>query len=436
MNTPSFEAVFDRCLDDVLSARQTVEACLSQWPQYADRLEGPLRTAAALRSLPAPDPALRADRRAEFMAALRSTPQQSRRRFRLHLPALPFPSPILLAPATAIAAVALLLIVSRPFGSTSTAEAATLTTFGTVERAEAGEWQNVPDNAAISEGDHLRTAADASAVLTFPDGTTLTLDPSTEVILERAYRGAKQSVQLRQLAGRVWGTVAASGTSALRLQTVDAVVVAARSSSFETTMNGGETAISAPEGNVEVQAADERMVSTPGDLIRARLGQRLVRSNSVALDRGIVVQLTGPLVASLISPRGLATGATPDGFVFRQIPGTLTTDPGATDAEGQRIIVLVPVEGTYTLLLRRTGDGSGSAVVRAAGAEQRIEVPAAAPAFIARLRVTGTGSSLSVQLKEAQSVSPARIERAERLVLSEGARRRAVEILRALRERR
>ncbi|MFN8583711.1 MAG: FecR family protein [Dehalococcoidia bacterium] len=436
MSATDFESVLDHCLDEVLNGRRTFESCLADWPQYADRLEASLRTAMAVRASATSEASPVSARRAEFMAAVHTTPQQSRRRWGLRTPRLSFPTPVLLAPAALVATVALLIVLFRPFGSTSTAEAATLTTFGTVERTDGNAWQVVPDDAALHDGDRLRTSADSSAVLTFSDGSTVTLDPGTEIVLERGYRGTGKPIQLRQLAGRVWTNVATADGSAFRLQTADVTVVPTAAASFETTVGDGETAVNAPEGNVEVQAPGERMLSAPGDVIRARLGQRLVRLNALAVDRGFTVHLSGPLAASLVSPRGLATGATPDGFVFRQIPATLTTDPGGVEGDGQRIMVLAPVEGTYTLLLRRTGDGAGTVLVRAGASEQRIEVPAIAPAYMARLRVTLSGSTVSVQVEGAQSILPARIERAERLVLSETARHHAAEVLKRLRDRR
>jgi hypothetical protein len=181
------EEIVDQCVDEIASGRVTVEQALARWPEQRDSLAPLLEVAMAMRELPpieerAPNP----ERRASFMEAIASTPQeaapQARERSGGWFGGLVSAFPrfaALAAPAAAIAVVALFFVLST--GGTS-ASASTLTVFeGAVERFEDGTWRPIADGASLSEGDQLRTTGAGMALVTFVDGSTAALDPSTEV---------------------------------------------------------------------------------------------------------------------------------------------------------------------------------------------------------------------------------------------------------------
>ncbi len=421
MSAPDFESILDACLTEVTAGRGSVEEC----------------TAVSMQELRLPvaesDPA----RRARLMTAIASAPRQRRR--------LAFPRPssrrllgagAVAVPAAAIAAVALLLVAGR-MGGGSAADAATLTTFtGAVERADGASWQPLADNDQVTEGDQLRTSADGSAVLTFADGTSVTLDPSTEVVIERSRVRDRLQIELRQLRGRVWNNVApdAPGQTSYVVRTADATMTA-HGTVFETAVAEDETTVNAAEGSVEVESGGERVILAAGETLRARLGMRLplptLRPQTG--DNGVQITGDGPFVLSLISPRGLATGARPDGLLYHQIPRTLTSNPAVGP---QRILMLIPLEGVYTLIVRRAGDGSGSVLIEAGGEDQRIPLPALGSALAVKLRVSVAGGQVSVTMESIAPFDPRRFDSIERLIVTDRIRMRAAALREQLQQRR
>lgn len=67
------------------------------------------------------------------------------------------------------------------------------------------EWYDAFNKALIREGDTIRTAPNAYAVLEFYDGSRIRMNESTEVLLEKLEAGRKGiDVEVRLLAGEVW----------------------------------------------------------------------------------------------------------------------------------------------------------------------------------------------------------------------------------------
>ena len=456
MTQSNFEEVLDACVADILAGRRTVAECLEEWPQHRRRLAPLLETAAAMQGVPRTaetpvDPASRA----RFRAALRETPQQSPRAL-WRRPLRPLAG--ILAPfgfgapwgelpafgrvgavaasaaALAVAAIALSLLLNR--GAT-TVYASTLTVFaGGVEGESGGAWQPLADGAQLEEGARLRTDAEGSALLTFADGSTAGIEPGTELVIEFARIDGSRRIQLEQFTGRLWHDVAPDERtgSLYVVQTPDAVITA-RGTLFETAIEAGETAVSTTEGLVEIQAGEEQRFIAPGERARAR-AQRLVSEPREAREPGerLVLSIEAPFVASLMAPDGKAVGARPDGIVYRQIAGATTSNPGAG---AQRIDLQRLQPGAYQLLLRRIGDGDGEIVLGVGPRELRFPVERAGDAVRVELNVSIEDGRLQVRPANVGVAEPGRVERAERVIVTERAQRRAVSIIeqRARRDR-
>jgi ferric-dicitrate binding protein FerR (iron transport regulator) len=374
-----FEEIVDRCVEDVVSGRLSVEDAIARFPDVAARLRPVLETVRAFDAAPAimprpVDPA----RRAAFMAALRETPQQSRRRFRLpalRLPGLPagglrLRMAAVPVAAAAVALVALLFTYAQPGSS---AAAATLTVFqGTVERASGDTWVPLTDGARLVEGTQLRTAADAYALMTFADGSTASLAPGTEVTLSRLrYRDTRQ-VEIEQASGRLWNDVVPDGRldAYYLVRTADATVHVT-GTVFETTVDSGETSVVTVAGQVEVSAGAARVAVQPGEVVRARA--QVIAETRAAEQAPTAVTIDAPLAAAIVSERGQATGVRADGVAFHQIAGVATTDPGTGL---QRFDFTQMEPGTYTLFLERVADGEGVVILRTEAGERRVVVEA------------------------------------------------------------
>ncbi len=389
MTRSRFDLVLDQCIDNVRAGRRTVEQCLAEWPQHAAELESLLRTATAAGGLAlqaAPDPLARA----RFMAALRTTPQQSPSFWRdpfarlSGLIGVAGRSALLLAPAAAVAVIALAISLGR---DATIAQAATLTVFsGQVERSQGGNWATLTDGATLTEGAHLRTGSDGRAQLTFIDGSTVAVEPGTELTIERARSNGTREIALHQVSGRLWHQIAADDRpgSSFTVRTMDATVYA-HGTVFETTIASGATVVSTAEGLVEVVAGTHRLAVASGEVASAR--QHIVVTPApVAFAQAsrTEVKVDAPFVASLIGPNGRATGTLPSGITLQQIPGALNT---GTDIGTQRINLRDIPEGEYTLILRRIADGDGEVVLNIGGAERKVSLSAQAESLTVKLQV-------------------------------------------------
>ncbi len=403
------EEIVDQCVDEIAAGRLTVEQALDNWPEQRDALAPLLEVAMAMRELPAvpersPDP----ERRAAFMEAIASTPQQpaavTTERGGGWLGALTSAFPRLAAvaaPAAAIAVVALFFVLSS---GGDTASASTLTVFsGGVERLEDGEWQPVDDGTTLGEGDRLRTGGDGMALVTFADGSTAALDPTTEVILETIATGETRQITLEQLSGRVWNDVAPGGAPATYVVRTADAVIEAHGTTFETAVISGVTSVVTASGLVEVAAGDDRAMVEPGRVLRA-IEQRIVDSlPHVTTDAPSTLRVDGPFVASLRASNGAATGALPNGVTYQQIPGVSTTNPG----DGPQILRFYDVApGRYALVLRRiegprTG---GSATLVTDGRPRTVELPPTLATMTVRIDIGIDGGIVSIELVDREPV--------------------------------
>ena len=413
------EEIIDTCLGDIAAGRRGVAECLARHPELRVELEPLLRAAAELRSLPsfeerAADPA----RRASLLAELASMPQQSPRRVRLPRLGLPSLGMVVrglayVAPAALFIVFALVLLSGR---ETGIAQASSLAVYsGGVERLEADAWRRLSDGAALSEGDRLRTTVEGRALITFADGSTIALEPGTELVLSRVRRdqGAR-TIEIEQVTGALWNDVtgdnSAEGGSYL-VRTPEATIRVS-GAAFSTQVRPGETEITAADGSVEVEANGQRVTLAANESVIARAapegGQLLSdRAQSAAS----TVTIDAPFAASLVSQYGQATGVQPQGEVHQHLPGATTTMPDVRGPQQLSFLGQFP-PGEYTLILRRFDDGEGALIVRdASGTTRRIAIDRDVTTELRLVvRVTRAGGAVILEVLSAESrLAPAEV---------------------------
>ena len=438
MSRPRFEDVLEQCIADLAGGRREIADCLAEWPDFAERLQPLLEAAVAMRAEPRiteqiPYPA----RRAAFMAELRQTPQQSprwqpRRALSSIFGALSFAGPALgragiIASAAAVLAIAALAATLVLDQGTTTAYASTVSVFaGGVEQQTDSGWVSITDGDQLAEGARLRTDNEGSALLTFLDGTTVGVEPNSELLIELAHVVDSRRIRLQQFSGRLWNDVVANTSegSSYIISTPDTMITA-HGTLFETAINEDETMVNTIEGLVELEAGSERAFVAPGEVGRAQRHRQLAAvERSASAQQALGISVDAPHAAAIVAPDGKATGVRPDGVTFQQIAGAATSRP---NGGSQQLELHEPTPGVYRLLLRRIGEGDGEIVLTVGGNELRVPIEPLGDAVEMQLRVTIEDGKLRVQPINTRALQAA-VANEVRVIVTEAARHRALPV--------
>ncbi len=185
------------------------------------------------------------------------------------------------------------------------------------------------DGTVLFAGDTVRTGVDARAVLTLFEGSTVELEPVSEVtVAAAAARGGGTIVDLVQSAGRSWHVVT-------RLTTVDSryevrtpsATASVRGTAFEVAVvddpvAGVVTTVTTTEGRVtaaDIAGTSEVLVAA--DQTTTVRAKGAPESPRTAAEAQRVVTVTAPSTTSLVvDPLGRSNGLK-DGRVIAQTPG-------------------------------------------------------------------------------------------------------------------
>ena len=184
------------------------------------------------------------------------------------------------------------------------------------------------DGAVLYVGSTVRTSADARAVITLFEGSTIELEPASDITIEEATtRSSSTIVQLAQSVGRSWHVVTHLTTADSRYEVrTPAATASVRGTAFEVAvedgLTGSTTTVATTEGRVAtVDAAGSGEVLVTADqatTVRANAAPEPPRS---APEAQRVVSVAVMSESSLVvDPLGRANGFK-DGKVFAQTPG-------------------------------------------------------------------------------------------------------------------
>ena len=227
-------------------------------------------------------------------------------------------------------------------------------------RFGASGFSSATDGAVLYVGSTVRTSGDARAVITLFEGSTIELEPASDITIEDAtMRGGSTIVQLAQSLGRSWHVVTHLTTADSRYEVrTPAATASVRGTSFEVAVDDGvggqATTVTTTEGRVataDVGAASEVLVSADQTTtVRAGWAPEPPRS---APDAERVVTVSALSESSLvIDPLGRANGIR-DGKVVAQTPGARVRMEDGT------IIVTLPnvPEGVFATTVAASVDG-------------------------------------------------------------------------------
>lgn len=199
------------------------------------------------------------------------------------------------------------------------------------------------DGAVLYVGSTVRTSADARAVITLFEGSTIELEPASDITIQEAtIRSTSTIVQLAQSVGRSWHVVTHLTTADSRYEVrTPAATASVRGTAFEVAVDDGlsgpTTTVTTTEGRVgTTDAARSSEVLVSADQIttvRANAAPEPPRSVPEAQRVvSVVVMSESSLV---VDPLGRTNGFK-DGKVFAQTPGARVSTQDGT------IVVTLP----------------------------------------------------------------------------------------------
>jgi len=184
------------------------------------------------------------------------------------------------------------------------------------------------DGAVLYVGSTVRTGADARAVITLFEGSTVELEPASDILIEEAtLRSGSTIVQLAQSVGRSWHVVTHLTTADSRYEVrTPAATASVRGTAFEVAIDDAAgtptTTVTTTEGRVataDAAASAEVLVTADQTTtVRANMAPEPPRP---APDAQRVVSVTTVSDSSLVvDPLGRANGFK-DGRILAQTPG-------------------------------------------------------------------------------------------------------------------
>ncbi|HEY8756995.1 MAG TPA: FecR family protein [Candidatus Limnocylindria bacterium] len=189
-----------------------------------------------------------------------------------------------------------------------------------------GQFAPISDGDIVAGGDTIRTAAESHGVLTFFDGTTVELEPETEITvttLEASAAGDK-IVEITQAIGRTWHVVThlASPTSQYEIRTPTSTAIV-RGTAFEVDVAAdGTSAAATTDGDVAVSAQGTEVHVLAGQFTTVPQGAPPAPAQPSPVPDA-TVQMTLDLVSTAIvtDRNGRAVGVL-KGQPVRYIPGS------------------------------------------------------------------------------------------------------------------
>ncbi len=239
------------------------------------------------------------------------------------------------------------------------------------QRTGDAEFVSALDGEIFASGDVVRADAQGRAVLTFFDGSTISVEPNSDVRVVSLVKTASGGIQLtiEQTLGRTWASVSdlAGSDSKFEIKTPSMTAIV-RGTAFETIVEklpDGTTTTTVKTGEGEV-------------LVQAEAGGEVTvgANEQVSIDEDepapaqpepqpptpkLRVAAPAGLGFVVIDPRGLRCGATATA-TERQIPGCDVSQQG-----GQSVVIGDVVAGSYTVLITAAQQTSGAFTVEGQG---------------------------------------------------------------------
>jgi len=375
--------ILDECITRI-SQGKTIKNCLAKYPGMQEQIEPLLRTARSISTVPriSPSEEYIKTSKANLIARLRNEAIQAQPvRYRERITLLDslgilwqrlWQATANMRKATVAITLAVILahgagIAALNFLSTPVALASGCTLSilsGSVEVQEAGRvgWQQGDDGMSLVAGTRVKTAEDSHALLTFFEGSTIKLEPNTNVEIQQVEytEGQSTRIVLKQWLGRTWSRVVkmADPGSHYEIETPSATALV-RGTLFSTEVDEtGATQVTTTEGLVSVIAQGKEVYLPASQQSTVVVGSPPSQPRTAYTgETELIITVDMPAAGSVRDPTGSSTGTLPTGLSFNQILGS----QASSSSEGtQQISVSQPMTGDYVVALRYANEGAGS----------------------------------------------------------------------------
>lgn len=222
-------------------------------------------------------------------------------------------------------------------------------------------WVQVTDGMTIVTGDRVKTGAKAHALITFFEGSTMEVQPDTEVSIEEIStvdETGSTTIKLKQKVGETWNRVeklidpascyeieSPAGAAVVRGTTIGVVVKLA-----------GDTKAKVLEGEASFIAQEVEMLIAKGMEGGATPGKPPSDPTPIPPPNSILrLSICSPAWMRVVDPEGRSAGMVPPSLIVNQIPGAITSD---YFTEPQFIEIPEPGAGTYPIVIYGKGDGT------------------------------------------------------------------------------
>jgi hypothetical protein len=224
----------------------------------------------------------------------------------------------------------------------------------TVLPADAFMWEEAEDGMVLDPGSRVRTAGNAYASLAFSEGTTTSIQPGTDIIIDQLGNGDStqaNSILLKQRSGKTWNQVAkrSGDDSTFQIQTPSASI-AVHGTLFSTEVDeSGATLVQTAEGLVNVSAEGEAVLVSEGQQTTVYSGAPpAIPSPAPPAENELLFTIDASVYGHVTSPGGASTGVLPDGSAINQIFGSRIL---TSDDMNRMILISEPDEGEYSVVL-------------------------------------------------------------------------------------
>ncbi len=221
-------------------------------------------------------------------------------------------------------------------------------------------WDTYDGTTALEPGSRLRTSPDSRAFVSFSPGTTTTLEPGTDLIIDTIAPGngtLGDIIILKQRSGKTWNQVEPREVPQDFVLRTTSAEVKVKGTSFSAEIdNQGSTIVASANGMVQVSAEGKTVDLAAGYMTLVEEGKPPAEPYPIPTACNELAFSTGATVNTLITaPTGTSTGITADGSAVNQITGSLLSP----EEDGTRTVYLrEPEPGNYTITITGIPDSS------------------------------------------------------------------------------